>query len=161
MDSLTGTRSTVKLCGRCEAGACAMPCTPPHCPFNRVQDENVRGARPSKSGIEVTKSGFSSNARSLCSPSDPWHRTYHPSDHGVSTTEHPHRPNSLSTSSYPAYECGAACYVPREWYGPTNGGHPGLGIHLPRLGSHQHSNASLVRSSFHSLEPLETHSDAS
>jgi hypothetical protein len=86
---------------RCEAGACATPCTPPHGPFNRVQDENVQGARSSKSGIEVTKSGFSSNARSSCSPSNPLHRTYHLSDHGVTTTERPHRLNSPSTSSYP------------------------------------------------------------
>jgi hypothetical protein len=68
---------------RCEAGACAMPCTPPHGPFNRVQDKNVRGAHSSKLGIEVTKSSFSSNARSLCSPSDPPHHTYHLSDHGA------------------------------------------------------------------------------
>jgi hypothetical protein len=76
------------------------------------QDKNVRGARSSKSGIEVTKSSFSSNARSLHSSSDPLHRMYHPSDHGVTTAEHPHRPNSLSTSVYPAYDRGAACYGP-------------------------------------------------
>jgi hypothetical protein len=138
-----------------------MPSTPPHGPFNRVQDENVQGACSSKLGTKVIKSGFSSNTCSLCSPSDPWHCTYHPFDHGVSTAECPHRLNSLSTSLYPAYECSAACYVPREWYGPTNSGHPGLGIHFPHPRSHQRSNASLVQSSFHSLKPLENHSDAS
>ncbi|KAJ7916719.1 hypothetical protein B0H13DRAFT_2323011 [Mycena leptocephala] len=129
---------------RCEAGACAMPCTPPHGPFNRVLDENVRGACSSKSGIEVTKSGFSSNARSLHSPSNPLHRTYHLSDHGVTAVERPHRLNSPSTSSYPAYEHGPTHYGPREWYGPTNSGHPGLRILFPHPRSHQHSIASLV-----------------
>jgi hypothetical protein len=55
----------------------------------------------SKSGIEVTKFGFSSNARSLRSPSDPLPRTYHPSDHGATPTERPHHPNSFSTSLHP------------------------------------------------------------
>jgi hypothetical protein len=145
----------------CEAGACATPCTPPHGPFNRAQDKNVQGTRSSKSGIEVTKSGFSSNVHSLRSLSSPLHRIYYLSDHGVTPTERPHHPKSLSTSLYPTYECDTTCYGPREWYGPTNSGHPGLGFLFPHPGSHQHSNTSLVRYSFHSSKPLETHSDAS
>jgi hypothetical protein len=145
---------------RCEAGPCATPCTPPHGPFNRVQDKNIQGACPSKSGIEVTKSGFSSNIRGLRSPSDLCiARTTHPT-----TVQLP--PNALIVQNpfprvHTPYEHDVACYNPQEWYGPTNSGHPGLGILFPHLRSHQHSNASLIQCSFHSSKPLETHSDAS
>ena len=66
-----------------------------------------------------------------------------------------------SHDSHLAYEHGTTRYGPREWYGPTNSGHPGLRILFPHPRSHQHSNASLVRSSFRPSKPLETYSDGS
>ena len=63
--------------------------------------------------------------------------------------------------SHLTYEHGTMRYSPREWYEPANSGHPGLGILFPHPRSHQHSNASLVRSSFRPSKPLETYSDAS
>jgi hypothetical protein len=230
---------------RCEAGACAMPCTPLHGPFNRAQDKNVRGTCSSKLGIEVTKSGFSSNThslrllanalnctsdpsnhcathmipirrfhhpnpsfpefappctilewnrcgpfnwaqdmnvrgtrssrtgfssnvRSLCSLSNAPNRMSDPSNHRANhtiPTGHSQYPNSSSPEFAPhvwsSSATDTACYDPQEWYGPTNSGHPGLGFLFPHPGSHQRLNTSLVRSSFHSSKPLETHSDAS
>ncbi len=90
----------------------------------------------------------------------------HPASHIVRTT----RPASLDTrwtrtpplhDSHLTYEHGTTRYGPQEWYESTNSGHPGLRILFPHPRSHQHSNASLVRSSFHPSKPLETYSDAS
>jgi hypothetical protein len=105
-------RPTSRAGARCEAGACAMPFTPPHGPFNRAQDMVVRDVRSSESGIDVTKSGLSSNVRSLRSPSNPPNCTHDPSTRHMTPTGCP-VPPSLDCTPHTTLEVtDTACYTP-------------------------------------------------
>jgi hypothetical protein len=144
----------------CEADACAIPCIPPHGPFNQAQDETLWGVRSSKLGIKVTKSGFSSNVCSLQS-----HLTFHIIRTTCLVSHHSRwmfpLPESPFHNLHLTYKYNTTCYAPWEWYSPTNSGYPGLGFLFPHLRTHQFADVSLVWSSFHSTKPLQTYSDVS
>ncbi|KAJ7832509.1 hypothetical protein B0H13DRAFT_2370907 [Mycena leptocephala] len=78
-------------------------------------------------------------------PSQPSTSSVPPARLAMTLAGRSHYPNSPLHGSHLTCEHSATCYLPQEWYGPTNSGHPGLASSDPVSTRPNHSKPTQMR----------------